>query len=93
MARETKKRSKEEAKKYKFDYRKDGKLDITFIRLRLSVKRKDLSNYVNTNKATHLWSNKFNNPKKTWYNFTDFSSVDSSENVYWKQNLSRARIR
>ena len=36
-----------DAKKYKYDYRKDGKLDITFIRL--DKKRKEMHKYINNN--------------------------------------------
>jgi len=34
-------------KKYKYDYRKDGKLDVTFIRL--DKKRKELHKHINNN--------------------------------------------
>ena len=47
MARETKKKSKGTAKKYKYDYRKDGKIDITFIRLDKTFK--ELHKYPNAN--------------------------------------------
>ena len=54
MARETKKKSKGTAKKYKYDYRKDGKIDITFIRLDKTFK--ELHKYPNANIAPYLWS-------------------------------------
>lgn len=77
MARETEKKSKGESKKYKFDYRKDGNLDITFVRL--SKNLKDLHKYRNQNIAPFLWMNKFNNPKKIYYTFADMKSVDGGE--------------
>ena len=77
MARETEKKSKGTSKKYKFDYRKDGKIDITFIRL--TKNEKDLHKYRNNNIAPFLWINKFNNPKKIYYTFADIGSVDGGE--------------
>ena len=77
MLRETAKKSKGEGQKYKFDYRKDGNLDITFVRL--SKNLKDLHKYRNQNIAPFLWMNKFNNPKKIYYTFADMKSVDGGE--------------
>ena len=65
------------AKKYKYDYRKDGKLDITFIRL--DKKRKEMHKYINNNYKGWLWLNGFNNPKKVYFTFADVTSVDGGE--------------
>ena len=65
------------AKKYKYDYRKDGKLDVTFIRL--DKKRKELHKYINNNYRGWLWLNGFNNPKKVYFTFADVTSVDGGE--------------
>ena len=64
-------------KKYKYDYRKDGKLDITFIRL--DKKRKEMHKYINNNYKGWLWLNGFNNPKKVYFTFADVTSVDGGE--------------
>ena len=79
MARETakKKGSNGVSKKYKFDMREDGKIDITFIRL--TLKHNELSKYANSNIIPYLWLNKFNNPKKIYFNFADFSNVDGGD--------------
>ena len=65
------------AKKYKYDYRKDGKLDVTFIRL--DKKRKELHKHINNNYRGYLWLNGFNNPKKVYFTFADVTSVDGGE--------------
>ena len=65
------------AKKYKYDYRKDGKLDVTFIRL--DKKRKELHKHINNNYRAYLWLNGFNNPKKVYFTFADVTSVDGGE--------------
>ena len=64
-------------KKYKYDYRKDGKLDVTFIRL--DKKRKELHKHINNNYRAYLWLNGFNNPKKVYFTFADVTSVDGGE--------------
>tara|TARA_B100000780_G_scaffold54894_1_gene34376 strand:- start:698 stop:1612 length:915 start_codon:yes stop_codon:yes gene_type:complete len=70
--------SKGIGKKYTFDYRKDGKLDITFIRTDLT--KKELSKYsTNTQIANYLVNNGYNNKKKTYFNFTDVSSKNSGD--------------
>ena len=57
-------------KKFKFDYRKDGKLDITFIRI--PKKSKDFTAATpNNNIIPYLWLQGLNNPKKVYYNFAD----------------------
>ena len=78
MAEETSKKDPTGiSKKYKFDYRKDGKIDVTFIRL--TLKHKELSKYANLNIVPYLWLKKMNNQKKIYYNFADFGNVDGGE--------------
>ena len=79
-------------KKYKFDYRKDGKLDITFVRL--DKNHKELHEHANNDISPFLFSKinfwrddddddeplkGMNNPKKIYYNFADFFSEDGGE--------------
>jgi len=60
------------AKKYKFDFRKDGKLDITFVRV--DKRRKQLPKHPNAYFKTFLYNKmKMKNPKKTYYNFADIN--------------------
>ena len=60
------------AKKYKFDFRKDGKLDITFVRV--DKRRKELHQYPNADFKTFLYNKmKMKNPKKIYYNFADIN--------------------
>ena len=60
------------AKKYKFDFRKDGKLDITFVRV--DKRRKELHKYFNADFKTFLYNKmKMKNPKKIYYNFADIN--------------------
>jgi hypothetical protein len=66
------------ARKYKFDYRADGKLDITFIRM--DMKKKDLHKWANNDIIPFLNKTKGQkNIKKIYYNFADFSNVDGGE--------------
>jgi len=59
-------------KKYKFDFRKDGKLDITFVRV--DKRRKELHKYFNADFKTFLYYKmKMKNPKKIYYNFADIN--------------------
>ena len=59
-------------KKYKFDFRKDGKLDITFVRV--DKRRKELPHHPNAYFKTFLYNKmKMKNPKKIYYNFADIS--------------------
>jgi len=61
------------ARKYKFDYRADGKLDITFIRM--DMKQKKLPGSANNAIVPFLYKAKNQkNIKKIYYNFADFSS-------------------
>ena len=71
MARETAKHplSNGKSKKFKFDYRKDGKLDITFIRL--TKKSEEITKYPNNNIVPYFWLQGLNNPKKIYFNFAD----------------------
>jgi uncharacterized protein YacL (UPF0231 family) len=66
------------ARKYKFDYRADGKLDITFIRM--DMKHKELHKWANNDIIPFLNKVKGQkNIKKIYYNFADFSNVDGGE--------------
>ena len=66
------------ARKYKFDYRADGKLDITFIRM--DMKKKDLHKWANNDIIPFLNNTKGQkNIKKIYYNFADFSNVDGGD--------------
>jgi len=59
-------------KKYKFDFRKDGKLDITFVRV--DKRRKKLPHHPNGYFAPFLYNKmKMKNPKKIYYNFADIN--------------------
>jgi hypothetical protein len=79
MARETEKKSKGESKKYKFDYRKDGKLDITFLRLDKNFKDLDRKSSINNNISAFLWLKRLNNPKKIYFSFSDMGGRDGGE--------------
>ena len=79
MARETKKKSKGESKKYYFDYRKDGKLDITFLRLDKNFKDLDRKSSINNNISAFLWLKRLNNPKKIYFSFSDMGGRDGGE--------------
>jgi hypothetical protein len=66
------------ARKYKFDYRKDGKLDITFVRL--DMKKKDLHKWANNDIVPFLYKKKvMRNIKKIYFNYADMNSVDGGE--------------
>ena len=66
------------ARKYKFDYRADGKIDITFIRM--DAKQKDLHKWANNDIIPFLNNIKGQkNIKKIYYNFADFANVDGGE--------------
>ena len=59
-------------KKYKFDFRKDGKLDITFVRV--DKRREELPYYPNNYFGPFLFNKmKMNNPKKIYYNLADIN--------------------
>jgi len=66
------------ARKYKFDYRADGKLDITFIRL--DQRFHELHKWANNDIIPFLNKKKrMNNPKKIYFNYADIDSVDADE--------------
>ena len=66
------------ARKYKFDYRADGKLDITFIRLDQRFHK--LHKWANNDIIPFLNKKKrMNNPKKIYFNYADIDSVDADE--------------
>jgi len=73
-----KKKSDGVARKYKFDYRADGKLDITFIRM--DMKHKELPSSANDAIVPFLHKVKNQkNIKKIYYNFADFGNRDGGE--------------
>ena len=62
--------------RFKFDYRKDGKLDITFVRM----DRKSRKGGWNMNYPDYyLTKNGFDNPKKVYLSFTDAASGDGGQ--------------
>ena len=61
-------------KRYKYDRRADGKLDITFIRL--DKYRDELSESPNNDTSKFLFRRGMNNPKKLYFNFADFEHED-----------------
>ena len=80
MAKATAKHKKGDgvARKYKFDYRKDGKLDITFVRI--DKKYKELHKWANNDIIPFLNKKKgMNNPKKLYFNYADINNVDGGE--------------
>ena len=65
-------------KKYKFDFRKDGKLDITFVRV--DKRRKKFPKHPNGYFGPFLFNKiKMKNPKKIYYNFADINASDGGE--------------
>ena len=65
-------------KKYKFDFRKDGKIDITFIRL--DKPEKFLMPHANNYLGTFLYNKmKMQNPKKIYYNLVEIAGPDGGE--------------
>ena len=66
-----------EGKRYKFDYRLNGKLDITFIRL--NKRNSELSKYPNDYIKRYLWKNKFNHPKKIYYSYAEIKTYNGGE--------------
>jgi len=66
-----------EGKRYKFDYRLDGKLDITFIRF--DKKNSDLPKHPNAYIKKYLWKRGFNHPKKIYYSFAEIKTYDGGE--------------
>jgi len=65
-------------KKYKFDFRKDGKIDITFIRL--DKPGEYLMPHPNDYLARFLYDKmKMQNPKKIYYNLVEIAGHDGGE--------------
>ena len=65
-------------RKYKLDYRSDGKLDITFIRMDKNFK--NLHKWANNDITPFLYKGKGQtNSKKIYFNFADINSVDGGE--------------
>ena len=65
-------------RKYKLDYRSDGKLDITFIRMDKNFKQ--LHKWANNDITPFLYKKKGQtNNKKIYFNFADINSVDGGE--------------
>ena len=65
-------------RKYKLDYRSDGKLDITFIRMDKNFK--NLHKWANNDITPFLYKGKGQtNNKKIYFNFADINSVDGGE--------------
>ena len=69
------KKSNGVGQKFKFDYRKDGKIDITFVRMDLT--KSDLRTVKVTETLMYKWLSKhnyLNNPKKTYALFAGFNA-------------------
>ncbi|MDB3942090.1 hypothetical protein N9366_00585 [Candidatus Pelagibacter sp.] len=65
-------------RKYKLDYRSDGKLDITFIRMDKNFE--NLHKWANNDITPFLYKGKDQtNSKKIYFNFADINSVDGGE--------------
>jgi hypothetical protein len=63
-----------EGKRYKFDYRQDGKLDITFIRM--DKYRHELDEQPGNDIAKFMFQIGMKDPKKIYFNFADFNHED-----------------
>jgi hypothetical protein len=62
--------------RFKFDYRKDGKLDVTFVRMDRKAKKGGW----NVNYPDYfLTKNGFNNPKKMYFSFSEAASGDGGQ--------------
>ena len=93
MARETEKKSKGESKKYKFDYRKDGKLDITFLRLDKNFKDLDRKSSINNNISAFLWLKRLNNPKKIYFSLSFNLSFINHKHIKEGITIKAVRIK
>ena len=60
--------------KFKFDYRKDGKLDITFVRTNISKKKLGAHDSPNDIIYSYLRAEGFDNPKKVYATFAGFKT-------------------
>ena len=72
--RKKNKKSNGIGQKFKFDYRKDGKLDITFVRINIPKKKLDVPDYPNDIVYRYLRAKGFDNPKKVYATFAGFKS-------------------
>ena len=73
----------------KFDYREDGKLDISFARMDRKAKKGGWNvNYPDY----YLQKQGFNNPKKLYFSFTDAASGDGGPVSYTHLTLPTKRI-
>lgn len=61
-----------EGKRYKFDFRTDGKLDITFIRMDKYTRELSIDS-PNNDISKYLFQIGMNDPKKIYFNFADFN--------------------
>ena len=68
------KKSKGIGQKFKYDFLKDGKLDVSFARLNLTRKEIDKPDYPNGIIYKELFKQGFNNPKKVYAIFSGFKS-------------------
>ena len=74
----TRKKGDKVPRKYKLDYRSDGKLDITFIRMDKNFNQ--LNKDANNDITPFLYKNKGQtNNKKIYFNFADFNSRDGGD--------------
>ena len=74
----TRKKGDKVPRKYKLDYRSDGKLDITFIRMDKNFK--DIHKHANNDITPFLYKKKGQtNNKKIYFNFADINSTDGGE--------------
>ena len=65
------------SKKYQFDYRKDGKLDIIFIRH--DEIEKNIHKYSNNDIAPYFWKIGMNDPEKIYFNYVLIRPRDGGE--------------
>jgi hypothetical protein len=62
---------------YKLYFRKDGKLDISFLRLDKTNSKllKHPNNYI----VEYLWDKGFNDPRKIYFSFAEIKTDDGGE--------------
>ena len=68
------KKSNGMGQKFKYDFSKDGKIDVSFARLNLTRKEIDKPDYPNGIIYRELFKQGFNNPKKVYAIFSGFKS-------------------
>ena len=74
------KKSNKIGQEFILDLTKDGKLDVTFMRMNISLQDlKKLKSEANQKIYQHVHDTGFNNPKKTYIIFTDFEGNGSSD--------------